>query len=111
MSANLAENVKTCLNKLNVRKEMRGQMVLQFYVGYRITGNTKPLLEIWYEKSKEKVLLNGNMFLRKKIQPNLGVEVVKYVSLVINGGKVLNGSKIKHNSLNNQKLKIAGNLM
>ena len=61
MSANLAENVKTCLNKLNVRKEMRGQMVLQFYVGYRITGNTKPLLEIWYQKSKEKVLLNGNV--------------------------------------------------
>ena len=51
-------------------------------------------------KSREKVLSNEIMFLRKKIQPTLGVEVVKYVSL-INGGKVLNGSKIKHNGLNN----------
>ena len=54
MSANLAENVKICLNKLNVRQEMRGQIVLQFYVGYRLTGNTKPLLVIWYQKSKKK---------------------------------------------------------
>ena len=51
------------------------------------------------------------MFLRKEIQPILGEEVVKYVSLTINGGKVLNGSKIKHNGLNNQKLKIARNLI
>ena len=33
MSANLAENVKTCLNKLRKEKYMCGQMALQFYTG------------------------------------------------------------------------------
>ena len=39
-------------------------------------------------KLKEKILSNGNMFLRKKTQPILGVEVVKYVSLIINDEEV-----------------------
>ena len=51
-------------------------------------------------KTKGKVLLNGNTFLRKKIHAILKVEVVKYVSLIINGWKVSNGSKIKRNGLN-----------
>ena len=51
------------------------------------------------------------MFIRKKIQPILGVEVVKYVSWIINGAKVPNGSKIKHAGLNNHKLEIATNLI
>ena len=49
----------------------------------------------------ENVLWNGNMFLRKKIQPILGVEVVKPVSLIIDGGNMPYGSKIKHNGLKN----------
>ena len=39
------------------------------------------------------------MFLRRKIQPILGAGAAKYVSLIINGGKVPNVSKIKHNGL------------
>ena len=58
-------------------------------------------------KIKGKSLSNGNIFLQKKILLILGVEVVKYVSLTINGGKVPNSSKIKHNDLDNQKLKIS----
>ena len=42
------------------------------------------------------------MVLRKKTQPILGVEVVKYVSLIINDEEVPNGSKVKENDLNNQ---------
>ena len=33
MSANLAENLKTYLNKLTAKKYMRGQIALQFYIG------------------------------------------------------------------------------
>ena len=46
------------------------------------------MLVIGCVKLKEKVLSSGNMFIRKKIQPILRVEVVKYVSLLINGGKI-----------------------
>ena len=61
----------------------------------------KHLMVIGCLKSKRKVLLNGNMPLRKKIQPILEAEFVKYVSLIVNSGAVPNGSKIKHNGLNN----------
>ena len=61
----------------------------------------KHLLVIGCLKSKRKVLLNGNMPLRKKIQPILEVEFVKYVSLIVNSGAVPNSSKIKHNGLSN----------
>ena len=57
------------------------------------------------------IIWKGNMFIRKKIQPILGVEVVKYVSWIINGGKVSYDSKIKHAGLSNQKFKIATNLI
>ena len=62
----------------------------------------KHLMVIGCLKSKRKVLLNGNMPLRKKIQEaELEAEFVKYVSLIVNSGAVPNGSKIKHNGLNN----------
>ena len=48
------------------------------------------------------------MFLRKKTQPILGVEVVKYVRLIINDEEVPNGSKVKQNDLNNQNWKLRG---
>ena len=73
--------------------------------------NTKHLLATGCLKSKEKVLSNGNMFLQKKNQPILGGEVVRYVSLIIDGGKVQNDCKIKYNSLNNKTLKIASSLI
>ena len=40
------------------------------------------------------------MFLLKQIQPTLGIEFVKYVSLIVNNGTVPNYSKIKQNDLN-----------
>ena len=97
----LAENVKTCLNKLSVRKICGS--VLNWL---KDNGNTKHLLVIGCLKSKEKVLSNGYIFLRKKIQSILGVEVVKYVSLIISGGKIPN--TFRANDLNNQKLKLRG---
>ena len=43
------------------------------------------------------------MFLRKKIQLIFEVEAVKNVNLKVSGGKIPNGSKIKHNGLKNRK--------
>ena len=54
MSANLVENVKTCLNQLSVRKV------------YALS-DTKYLLVIRCLKSKKKVLSNGNMFLQTRL--------------------------------------------
>ena len=79
ISPNLEKkNVKTCLNKVTVRK-VYGQSdsttalhCLKDNVQYKIFVSNRCL------KSKEKVLSNGNTFLRKKIQPILGAEVVKY---------------------------------
>ena len=73
-------------------------------------GEYKKLLVIGWLKSKKNVLSNGNKFLRLKLQPILGVKVEKCISLTINGGKAPSDSKIKRNSLNNQKLKITKNL-
>ena len=62
VSANHAENVCACLNKLVQEKYMRGQIGLQL----KIRRNIKHLLVTGCLKSKEKVLSNGNMFLLKK---------------------------------------------
>ena len=61
--------------------------------------------------------IKGKTFIEWKSVPtkenpaDLRVEVVKYVTSIINSGKVTNGFYIKHNGLNNQKLKIARNLI
>ena len=47
--------------------------------------------------------MSEDMFPGKKIQSMLGIKVMKYVNLIANAGKVLNGSKIKYNGLKNQK--------
>ena len=44
------------------------------------------------------------MFLRKKIEPVLGIDAVKYATLPIRSGKYLNGSKVKHSGQNNPKI-------
>ena len=44
------------------------------------------------------------MFLRKKIEPVLGIDAMKYATLPIRSGKYLNGSKVKHSGQNNPKI-------
>ena len=104
MSANLAENVKTYLSKLSVRKiyAWLDSTIVLYWL--KDSGEYKTFVNNRVSKIK------GKSFIEWKYVPTkenlaLGfwdVEVVKHVSLTINGGKVLNASKIKHNGLNNQ---------
>ena len=110
-SANLPENViKTYLNKSSLRKIyarsdsttvlywLKGNEVLKTFISNRVS------------KIKGTSFIEWKQFLRRKIQSILAVDVAKYVSLIIKNEKDPNGSKIKHNGLNNQKLNIARNL-
>ena len=96
MTGNLAENVKICLNKLIVRKIYawsESSSVLDWLKG---NGEYKIFVSNRVSKIKRSSFIACKYVPTKENSADLGVEVVKYESLVINGGKVPYGPKIKH---------------
>ena len=110
MSTNLAENVKTCLNKLNVRKLYVWSDSTTVIHWLKDNGEYKTFVSNKVSKIKGESYIEWKYVPTKENPAILGIEVVKYVSMTMNGEKVLNGSSIKHNGLNNQKLRISRNL-